>query len=95
MKVYCSNIHGLQALKMGKMHLISSHGMKVSFIMLGLGMVPMFLESMTTVVGLMTRNGTGMSIGEQIMGSHMTVIRIAVDNILIVIGTKMNSMGKT
>ncbi|CAK9271689.1 unnamed protein product [Sphagnum jensenii] len=95
MRVYCSNIHGLQALKTGNMHLISSHGMKVSFIMLGLGMVPTFLKSMTTVVGLMTRNGTGMSIGEQVMGSHMTVIRITVDNVLIVIGTKMNSMGKT
>jgi hypothetical protein len=93
MRVYCSNIHGLQALKMGKMHLISSHGMKVSFIMLGLGMVPMFLESMTTVVGLMTRNGTGMSIGEQILGSHMTVIRIAVDSVQSVIGTKMSLMG--
>jgi hypothetical protein len=92
MRVYCTNIHGLQALKMVKMHLISSHAMKVSFIMLGLGMVPMFLKSMTTVVGLTTRNGTGMSIGEQILGSHMTVIRIAVDSVQIVIGTEMNSM---
>jgi hypothetical protein len=33
-----------------------------------------------------------MSIGEQIMGSHMTVIRIAVNSVQIVIGTKMNSM---
>jgi hypothetical protein len=92
MRVYCSNIHGLQALKMVKMHLISSHAMKVSFIVLGLGMVPIFLKSMATVVGLTTRNGTGMSIGEQILGLHMTIIRIAVDSVQIVIGTKMNSM---
>jgi hypothetical protein len=34
-----------------------------------------------------------MSIGEQILGLHMTVIRIAVDSVQIVIGTKMISMG--
>jgi hypothetical protein len=56
MRVYCSNIHGLQALKMGKMHLISSHGMKVSFIMLGLGTVPMFLESKIVIMmGIITK----------------------------------------
>jgi hypothetical protein len=77
---------------MVKMQLISSHAMKVSFIMMGLGTVPMFLKSMITVVGLTTRNGTGMSIGEQILGLHMTVIRIAVDSIQIVIGTEMNLM---
>jgi hypothetical protein len=62
MRLFCSNVHALQALNMRKMYHIALHGMKVSFVMLGLCMVLMYLQSMTAAGGHVMRNGTGMNI---------------------------------